>query len=87
LQNCTKSEIIFVGPYGETYPACHDGNQAMDVKAEDVSGAEEEEDPLLLTFLEIKAESEVSSMCTVTQITQICRSAACLSDLLLCLYM
>jgi hypothetical protein len=81
LQNSTKPENILVGPYGETYPAYHDGNQAMDVKAEDASDAEEEEDPLLLTCPEIKAEPEVSCLCTVRQITQICRSATCLSDL------
>jgi hypothetical protein len=85
LQNSTKSENILVGPYGETYPAYHDGNHAMDVKAEDVSDAEEEEVPVAITFPEIKAEPEVSCMCTVRQITQICRSAACLSDLHLCL--
>jgi hypothetical protein len=33
-----------VGPYGETYPAYHDGNQAMNVKAEEISDAEEEGD-------------------------------------------
>jgi hypothetical protein len=56
----------------------------MNVKAEEVSDAGEEEDPVPITFPEIKAESEVSSVCTVTQITQICRSAACPSDLHLC---
>jgi hypothetical protein len=69
-----------MGPYGVTYPASHDENNAVNVKAEEVSDAEEEEDPLL-TFPEIKAESEVSSMCTFRQISHICRSAACLSDL------
>jgi hypothetical protein len=75
-----------VGPYGETYPAYHDGSQAMNVKAEEVSDAEEEEDPVPITFPEIKAEPQVSFMCTVGRITQICRSAACLSDLHLCLH-
>jgi hypothetical protein len=50
----------------------------MNVKAEDVSDAEEEEVPVAITFPEIKAEPEVSCMCT-------CRSATCLSDLHLCL--
>jgi hypothetical protein len=84
LQNSTNSENILMGPYGDTYPASHYENDAVNVKAEDVSDAEEEEDPLLLTFPDIKAEPEVSCMCTVRQITQICRSAACLSDLHLC---
>jgi hypothetical protein len=48
----------------------------VNVKAEEVSDAEEEEVPVGITFLEIKAEPEVSSMCTVRQISQICRSAA-----------
>jgi hypothetical protein len=60
LQNSTNSENILVGAYGET------SDQAMNVKAEEVSAAEDEEDPLALTFPEIKAESEVSCMCTVT---------------------
>jgi hypothetical protein len=59
----------------------------MNVKAEEVSDAEVEEVPVAITFSEIKAEPEVSSMCSVRQITQICRSAACLSDLHLCLCM
>jgi hypothetical protein len=70
-----------VGPYGETYPASHDANQAMNIKVEAVSNAEEENDPVPITFPEIKAEPEVSCMCTVRQVTQMCRSAACLSDL------
>jgi hypothetical protein len=51
-----------VGPYGETYLACHDGNQAMNVKAEKVSDAEEEKNPVPKTIQEIKAEPEVSWM-------------------------
>ncbi|PNF36589.1 hypothetical protein B7P43_G14993 [Cryptotermes secundus] len=50
----------------------------MNVKAEAVSDAEEEEDPVPITFPEIKAEPEVSCMCTVRQMTQMCRNAACL---------
>jgi hypothetical protein len=49
-----------VGPYGEIYPASHDENQAMYIKAEDVSDSQEEADPLQITVQEIKAESEVS---------------------------
>jgi hypothetical protein len=78
LQNSTNSENNLVGPYGET------SDQARNVKAEKVSGAGEEEDPVPITFPEIKAESEVSSVYTVRQITQICRSATCPSDLHLC---
>jgi hypothetical protein len=78
LQNSANSENVFVDPYGNT------SAQAMNVKAEEVSDVEVEEDPVPITFPEIKAEPEVSCMCTVRQITQICRSATCLSDLHLC---
>jgi hypothetical protein len=60
LQDYTNSENVSVCPYGETYPAPHDANQAMNIKAEAVSDAEEEEDPVQITFPEIKAEPEVS---------------------------
>jgi hypothetical protein len=62
LQSCTNSEKVLVGPYGEAYPACHDGNQTMNIKSEEVSDAEVEEDPLPITFQETKAEPEVSLM-------------------------
>jgi hypothetical protein len=48
--------------FGKTYPASHDANKAMNVKAEEVSDAEEEEDPMPITVLEMKAEPEVSCM-------------------------
>ncbi|XP_023707399.1 uncharacterized protein LOC111864405 isoform X2 [Cryptotermes secundus] len=83
-ENCTNSENALVGPFGETYPAPHDANQVMNVKAEAVSYAEEEEDPVPITFPEMKAEPEVSCMCTVRQMTQMCRNAACLFDMHLC---
>jgi hypothetical protein len=50
----------------------------MNVKAEAVSDSQEEADPVPITFPEIKAEPEVSRMCTVRQMTQRCRNAACL---------
>ncbi|PNF26785.1 hypothetical protein B7P43_G17712 [Cryptotermes secundus] len=55
----------------------------MNVKAEAVSDAEEEE-AVPITFPELKAEPEVSCMCTVRQMTQMCRNAAYLSDIHLC---
>jgi hypothetical protein len=58
----------------------------MDVKAKTVSFAEEEEDPVSITFPEVKAEPEVSCICTVRQITQICRNSGCLLDLRVCLH-
>jgi hypothetical protein len=60
LQNYTKSETVLVGPYGETYPASHDANQAVNIKSEEVSDAQEEADPVGITNQEIKVEPEVS---------------------------
>jgi hypothetical protein len=84
LQKYTNSEKVLVGPYGETYPACRDGNQGMNIKAEEGSGAEDEVDPVPITFPEAKAGPEVSCMscmAIVRQITQMYRNASCLSDL------
>jgi hypothetical protein len=52
-----------MGPHGETYPASHDANQAMNIKAEEDSNSQEEVDPLQIAVKEIKAEPEVS--CTI----------------------
>jgi hypothetical protein len=51
-----------VGPYGETYPASYDANQAVNIKAEEVSDTQEEPDSLRITVQEIKAEPEVRCM-------------------------
>jgi hypothetical protein len=65
LQSYTNSENVSVGAYSDTYPAPHGANQAMNVIAEASSDTEEEEDPFTITFPEIEAEPEVSSVCTV----------------------
>jgi hypothetical protein len=62
LQSYTNSEKVLVGPYGETYPACLDGSEVMNIKAEELSYAEEKQDPVPITFPEMKAEPEVSCM-------------------------
>jgi hypothetical protein len=59
LQNYTSVEKDIPGPFGEAYPTSHQANQAMNIKAE-VSDAEEEEEPVPITFVEIKTEPEVS---------------------------
>jgi hypothetical protein len=38
---------------------CHDGNQVMDIKDEDVTDMQENEDPVLMTLPVQKAEQEV----------------------------
>jgi uncharacterized protein YaaN involved in tellurite resistance len=75
LQNSTNSENILVGPYGEMYPACHDASQAMNIKTEEVSDAQDDADRVKMRVQEMKAEPEVSlcfCMPTVGQISQIC---------------
>ncbi|XP_023725963.1 gastrula zinc finger protein XlCGF52.1-like [Cryptotermes secundus] len=57
-EDCTTLENTLVGPYGETYPTPHDANQAMNVKAVAVSDAEEEGDPVPITFPKVNAEPE-----------------------------
>jgi hypothetical protein len=59
LQNSTNSENVLVGPYGELYPASHDASQAMNIKTEEVSDAQEDADPVQITVQEIKTEPEV----------------------------
>jgi hypothetical protein len=76
FQSYMNSENVLVGPYGETYQASHDADQAMNVRTEAVSDAEEEEDPVPIKFQRIKADPEVSCVCTLRQITQMCRSVA-----------
>jgi hypothetical protein len=60
LQNYTDSENDLLGLCGETYATSDDADQAMNVKAEEVSDHEGEEDPVPIPFLEIKAEPKVS---------------------------
>jgi hypothetical protein len=61
LQSYTNAEDVLVGSHFETYPACHDANEAM-IKYEGVTDAAEEEDPLRISAQEMKGEPEVSCM-------------------------
>jgi hypothetical protein len=65
LQNYTKVKKEEWDPFGETYPTSVDAKDAKNIKAEEVSDVDEEEDPVPITFLKIKAEPEVSciSLC------------------------
>jgi hypothetical protein len=67
LQNCTNLEKEVLGPCNETYPTSNDANQAKNIKDEEVSYAEEEEDPVPKPVLKIKAEAEVSCMTLYAQ--------------------
>jgi hypothetical protein len=57
LQNCM--DLLKVEP-GSDSETCHDGNQVIDIKVEEVTDIQEEEDPLRRTFTVIKTEHEVS---------------------------
>jgi hypothetical protein len=61
LQNCMDLRKCATGPCGETYPtASNDATVAVNIKVEEVSGVEvEEEHPLPITFVRIKAEHKV----------------------------
>jgi hypothetical protein len=48
------------GRCSEVCPTSHDAYQAINIKAEVLSDAEEKEDPFPVTFLGIMAEPEVS---------------------------
>jgi hypothetical protein len=73
LQNCMSVQEVVPGSYSETCLTSHYENQVIDIKVEDAADIQEEEDPLLITSPEIKAEHEVSfmSLCIVGHISQI----------------
>jgi hypothetical protein len=83
LQNCVDLERCVPGPHSEKYATfCHDANQAMNIKVEEDSDIqEEEEDPVPMAFIGIKVEQEVSCVSTVRQISHMTRIAYCLSCL------
>jgi hypothetical protein len=62
LQNYTDLGNAVPGPCAETCTTSHDATQAMNIKSEEVSDADEEGDPLQITLPKIKAEPEVSCM-------------------------
>jgi hypothetical protein len=49
-------------PCGETNPTSREASQALNIKVEEVSEAEEEAGPVPITFPKIKAEPEVRCM-------------------------
>jgi hypothetical protein len=70
LQNSANSENVLVGPYGEMYPASHDASQAMNIKTEEVSDAQEDADPVQIAVQEMKVEPEVSLCVCVPTVRQ-----------------
>jgi hypothetical protein len=65
LQNCMDFLKVKLGSFSETYlTSSHNENQVVDVKVEDCSvGEGEEEDPLLTQFTPMNPEYDVSFMC------------------------
>jgi hypothetical protein len=62
LQNPTNSAMELQDPCGERNPTSGDGSQAIYIKVEKVSDAEEEVGPVPISFPKIKAEPEVRCM-------------------------
>jgi hypothetical protein len=62
LQNHTNTAMELQDPCGEMNQTSCDASQAMNIKVEEVSDAEEEEGPVPITFPGIKAEPEVRCM-------------------------
>jgi hypothetical protein len=90
LQNCMGLERAVPSSCSETCPtSSHDANQVMNIKVEQISDVEEEEDPL--TFPRIKTEHEVSCtyayVSTVMHIPQISGIACCISHFHLSIYL
>jgi hypothetical protein len=62
LQKHANSEMEVQDPCGETNTASHDTSQAVKIKVEEVSDAEEEAGPVPISFPKIKTEPEVRYM-------------------------
>jgi hypothetical protein len=65
LQNCMDFLKVKLGSFSETcLTSSHNENQIVDVKVEDCSfGEREEEDPLLIPFTPRNPEYDVSFVC------------------------
>jgi hypothetical protein len=62
LQNHTNSGMELQDPCGEPNPTSGYASQAINIKVEEVSDAEEEMCPVLITSPKIKSEPEVRRM-------------------------
>jgi hypothetical protein len=70
LQNYMESLKVVPGSCSQT---SHDENQFINIKAEDVTDFQEEEDSFIITFPVIKAEREVSCMVVHTLLATLVR--------------
>jgi hypothetical protein len=61
LQDCLDLEKAVPVLWSEAFPtSSHDPNEFINTKAEEVSDIKVEEDPVAITFAQIKGEHEVS---------------------------
>jgi hypothetical protein len=67
LQDCTHSQEDVLGSYIDTHPASsHDEIRTINIKVEEISDVELEEDPLPISFPGIETEHAVS--CAVRRV-------------------
>jgi hypothetical protein len=64
LQNCV--DLLKVSCSDTCLTSSHDGNQVIDIKVEDVTDIQEQEDLLLTDFPAVETEHEVSCMSVCT---------------------
>jgi hypothetical protein len=62
LQNRLDSQKDVPGSHIETCASSSHSAQVVNIKVEEVSDVEDREDPVPMTFVEVKAEHEVSCM-------------------------
>jgi hypothetical protein len=63
LQNCMDLLKVVPASYSETcLSSSHDGNQVIDVKVEDATDIQEQEDLFLTNFSAVQTDHEVSCM-------------------------
>jgi hypothetical protein len=63
LQKDVDLRKVIPGSYCETHQtSCNDGNEGNNIKVEEVTVIQQEEEPLPIEFSKIKAEQEVSCM-------------------------
>jgi hypothetical protein len=63
LQKCLDSSKDVPGSHSEAFPSSpHSGDQAVKIKVEEFSLVQDGEGPVPISFLQIKAEHEVSPL-------------------------
>jgi hypothetical protein len=76
LQNCLESQEDVQELHSEARPTSpsHNGNQSVNIKSEEFSDVEVGEDPVPITFVDIKAEYDVSGLSLVCPLLHISES-------------